>query len=370
MSKNYYSILGISKGASGDDIKKAYRKLAHQFHPDKQGGDEAKFKELNEAYQVLSDHQKRSQYDQFGSAFNSNGGFGGTGGGNPFGGFDFSQGFGGFGGQEFNMEDIFDLFGGGFGQRAGPRQGGAGRGGKEVSKGEDIRISMTIDVHDMARGATKRIEFSKDIICEECTGTGVKRGSEPITCPECKGAGQVRESVRSIFGNFSRATVCDNCLGTGKVPKEKCHTCKGDGRHKGKKVFEFNIPAGIQDGETLIIKGAGQAGFRGGRSGDLYIVISVASDRTFTRLGNDLIYKLSVKLTDALLGAKIRVPTLDGDREIEISPGAQEGDEVRLKGMGVHGSRKGDQVVKIKVDIPKKLSGKARKLVEELRAEI
>ncbi len=375
-SNDFYTILGIPRSASQDEIKKAYRKLAHQHHPDKQGGNEAKFKEINEAYQVLSDPKKRSQYDQFGPSFAQ--GFGGQSrpGGFDFGnfdGFDFSRDFGrGSGG--FNIEDLFDLFNGGFGSPFGETRGerrGARQAQERPGHGEDIRINLKISFYDAARGAVKRIELSKNVACEECGGSGANPPTGGlIDCSVCQGKGEVTESVGSLFGSFTRIYPCSVCLGTGKVPRNNCSACKGEGRRRGKKLLEVNIPAGVKEGDTIIMKNGGQAGFRGAQAGDLYVQISIEPDKIFKRMGNDVIYELPVKLTDALLGARTGVLTLDGEKEIEIPAGTQDGDELRLKGLGIHGPHKGDQIVRIKVKIPRKLSGKARKIAEELAGEI
>jgi molecular chaperone DnaJ len=357
MSSDYYKFLEVPKNASQDDIKKAYRKLAHQHHPDKQGGNEAKFKELNEAYQVLSDTKKRAQYDQFGSV--PPGGFGG--GGQGFDGFDFSQY--GFGGQDFNVEDIFDLFGGAFGgqRRSEP---------KESGRGEDIQVNMRVSLHDVARGAKKTAELAKYISCSECGGSGAQKGSEVSNCSACGGNGQLKETTRSFFGNIVRTVTCKTCHGTGKVPKINCSNCKGEGRIHAKKTIEINIPAGINNGEAFVIRGEGQAGLRGMKAGDLYIEVSVEPDERFKRVSNNLVYELTIKVTDAILGADIMVPTLDGDKKLEIPAGTQSGDELRLKGLGIYGANKGDEIVKIKIKIPKKLSGKGKKLAEELAEEL
>lgn len=372
-TKDFYTILGVPRNASQEEIKKAYRKLAHQHHPDKQGGEEAKFKELNEAYQVLSNPKKRSQYDQFGSAFESQG-FGGGGPfwgwrespfGRGFDGFDFSQGpFSGFN-KEFDLEDLFDLFSGAF---AGRR--GTSRAREKSGRGTDIKIDLRVSLHDVSRGATKQAEISKDGVCQECKGAGAQEDSGLTDCSVCQGKGEVTETMGSFFGNFTRIYTCTACLGSGRVPKSNCSSCKGEGRKRGREVFEINIPAGINDGETVIIRGGGQAGFRGAQAGDLYIQLAVETDKKFKRIGSDILYELPVKLTDALLGAHIRVPTLDGEKEIQIPAGTQDGDELRLKGLGIHGPRRGDQVIRIKVEIPKKLSNKARELVKELAGEI
>lgn len=358
-STDYYTTLGVPKGASQEEIKKAYRKLAHQHHPDKSGGNEAKFKELNQAYQVLSDPKKRQQYDQFGPSF-AQGGFGGQSsqGGQGFGGFDFGQG-----GINFeNMEDIFEMFGGAFGGRARQKE--------DLSRGHDLELALEVDFADSIRGASRKIEFNSEMVCPTCEGNGAQKGSKLRQCEKCKGSGQLRQNVSSLFGPIARVVTCDNCQGTGQVPEKACKTCGGSGRSKEKQSMTLDIPAGIRSGESLVLRGKGQAGLRGGKAGDLFVHIRAKSDKRFVRLGNDIIMDLPVKITDALLGAKINVPTLDGEKEVEIPAGVQEGEEVRLKGLGVRGSRSGDQVLKIKIQVPKHLSGKAKELVEELSNEI
>jgi len=371
-TNDFYTILGVPRNASQDEIKKAYRKLAHQHHPDKQGGNEAKFKEINEAYQVLSDPKKRSQYDQFGPSFAQ--GFGGQSrsGGFDFGnfdGFDFSRDFEGFN-RGFNVEDLFDLFGGAFGGSFGRRRDRE-QTSRESANGEDIRINLKVTLRDIARGAVKRVELSKNIVCEECRGSGANPPTGGlIDCSVCQGKGEITETMGSFFGNFTRIYACSVCLGTGKVPRNNCSACKGEGRKRGKEIFEINIPAGVKDGDSIIVRNKGQAGFRGAQAGDLYVQISVEPDKIFKRQGNDVVYELPVKLTDALLGARTGVPTLDGEKEMEIPAGTQDGDELRLRGLGIHGLHKGDQVVRVKIKIPRKLSGKARKITEELAREI
>lgn len=373
MSNDYYTILGIPKTASSEEVKKAYRKLAHQHHPDKQSGDEKKFKEINEAYQILSDPNKRAQYDQFGPSFEQGGqGFGGFGPGG-FDGFDFSKGFGGFrqGGQEFDMEDIFDLFGSAFGGFG--RSGSTGRSRERVS-GEDIKINLTLTLREVARGVTEKVELARDVICEVCGGSGANppagEGSGLIDCSVCDGKGEVRENSTSLFGNITRVYACGVCRGKGQMPKNNCHNCKGEGKKRSRENIEVNIPAGIKNGEVLLVRGKGQAGFRGQKSGDLYIQIKVEPDKRFQRVGNDVTCEIPIKLTDAMLGARISVPTFDGEKEIEIPAGIQNGEELKLNGLGVWGRPRGDQIIKIKIDIPKKISGKARKIVEELSHEV
>lgn len=353
-TQDFYTILGVPKSASADEIKKAYRKLAHQYHPDKTGGDEAKFKEINEAYQTLSDSQKRAHYDQFGSAPGANGGFGGGQGG--FGGFeDIFRGFGGAQGSA-GFEDIFDAFGEMF--------GGGGRRRSDTNRGRDLEIRVDVDFKDSIKGAQHSIEWNGESICVECGGNGAEKGTNLKTCSQCQGSGQIRQQVNSMLGQMMRVVVCPTCDGAGKLPEKNCHVCKGEGRTKSKRSLKITIPPGIKDGETLLARGEGQAGRRGGTAGDLYVRIQVHPDKRFIRIGNDIVYTLPIKVTDAILGAKLSVPTLDGENEVKIEPGTHEGQEVRLRGLGV--AKKGDQIVKIKIEIPKSLKGKAKKLVEEL----
>ncbi len=352
MAKDYYTTLGVSKTASAEEIKKAYRKLAHQHHPDKQGGDATKFKEINEAYQVLSDANKRSRYDQFGSAEGP-----GMGGG---GGFDFSQGFGGFNGENIDLGDIFDIFSGAF---------GGGRSRAEES-GNDIQVMLDISFFESARGAKKTIEIKGQFACDTCSGSGARKGSDLETCTVCKGSGQVREASRSLFGNIMRVHVCEHCHGVGKFAKEKCPDCRGSGKRTTTKTLEVTIPGGIRNGETLLVRGKGEYGGAGRSSGDLYITVRVAYDARFKREENNLVYVANIKLTDALLGASVDVPTLDGSEHIKIPSGVEEGSEIKLKGRGVWGSSKGDEIIRIHLVTPKKLSNKAKKLAEELSREL
>ncbi len=365
-TNDYYTILGVPRNASQEEVKKAYRKLAHQHHPDKQGGNEAKFKEINQAYQVLSDPKKRSQYDQFGPSFAQ--GFGGQSRPGGFDGFDFSRGFGGFGGG-FDVDDLFDLFSGAFNSPFSRRYRAEQRAEKS-GRGDDVKINLKVNLRDVARGGTEKIEISKDVVCQECSGSGAQKGSGLTDCSVCQGKGEVAETMGSFFGNFTRVFICSACLGSGKVPKNNCPACRGEGRKRGKETLEINIPAGINDGDSMVIRNKGQAGFRGAQTGDLYVQISVEADKRFKRVDNDILHELPVKLTDALLGARISVPTLDGEKEVEIPAGTQDGDELRLKGLGIHGPHKGDQIIRIKIEIPRKLSGKAKKLAEELAREI
>ena len=359
MSKDYYEILGVSKSASKDEIKKAFHKQAHKYHPDKKDGDEAKFKEANEAYQTLSDDSKRAQYDQFGSAGPQGFGGGGFGGGQGgFGGFDFSQGQGGF--DMGDLNDIFsDFFGGGMG-------GGRGR----SRRGRDISTEISISFEESVFGVTKKIAISKQSACKTCKGSGAK-DSGVETCKKCKGAGQIREAKRTFMGTFETNRMCDDCDGAGKVPKEKCSTCHGSGVTKGQEELEVNIPAGIQNGQMVRLTGMGEAITRG-QAGDLFIKINIPPHKTFTRDGFNLHTDLHVKLTDALLGAEHTLHTLDGDVKIKIPEGINHGEMLRIKERGVpNGARgkRGDIYVHVLIKIPHKLSRKERELVEGLKEE-
>lgn len=360
MAKDYYEILGVNKNASDDEIKKAYRKLAHKFHPDKTGGDAEKFKEINAAYQVLSDKTKRGQYDQFGQTFDQRGG-GQPGGG--FGGFDFNGFSGGQGFEGF--EDIFsDIFGG----------GGFGGGGRRTQKvGRDIQIDVEIKFEEMVSGATREVNLNKKTICDVCKGTGGEPGSKEETCPTCHGAGQVRQAVRSMFGTFAQTVTCPSCQGAGKFYKEKCHKCKGEGAVKEQQAIKIEVPAGISDGQTISLAGYGEAGERGAQSGDLYATIHVRPHPKFERKGNNIVSEEHIKFTQAVLGDKIQVQTIDGYVKMKVPNGTQSGEIFRIKGEGIpelgrRGSR-GDQLVKIIVDIPRKLSGAQKKLIDNLQKE-
>jgi len=293
MPSDYYQTLGVAKGASADDIKKAYRTLAHKHHPDKQGGNEAKFKEINEAYQVLSDPKKRQQYDQFGSAFgggSSGGGYGGQGSGaGGFDGFDFGQGFGGFGQGGINIEDIFDMFGGGFGGRS----GGAAR----DFRGQDIAVRMNIKITEAMLGVRKIVEIEKQKTCEACSGKGAKAGTEIITCETCKGRGEVQESVGIFFGNMMRVVPCSHCQGVGKIPKEPCPQCRGEGRMRGKERLELDIPSGVEEGAELALRGKGNAGFRGAASGDFRVQLHITTPRKISKRAKELIEELDREIS-------------------------------------------------------------------------
>ncbi len=358
MSDDYYGILGVDKKASKDEIKKAFHKLAHKYHPDKNGGDDKKFKEVNQAYQILADDNKRAQYDQFGPSF-AQGGYGGHGQqGGGFSDFDFSQ----FtqGGQEFgfDMGDIFgDLFGGG-NRRAKNR------------RGADLQTSITLDFKEAVFGVEKEIRITKPSSCTTCKGNGAKPGTELHTCDQCNGSGAVKNIQRTILGSIATTQVCSKCDGTGKIPKEACQTCKGKGVVNEARTIKVSVPAGIQNGETLRLQSMGEA-IKGGPSGDLYVRVSVTPHKSITRVQHDLLSTLSIKLTDALLGAQYAVETLDGPVSITIPAGTKIGDTVTLKQHGVptSSSKRGNFIVKLNIALPEKLSKHAREVIEELKKE-
>ncbi len=355
MKKNYYETLEVNKTASKDEIKKAFRKLAHKYHPDKGGGNEAKFKEASEAYSVLSDDKKRSEYDTYGRV-SDGGGFGGNA-GQGFEGFDFSNFGGDFGeGMSFDLGDIFgDFFGGG-------RQ--------RQKKGRDISVDIELDFKESIFGAEKKIILNKTSVCDHCKGSGGEVGTNFTTCSTCNGNGVVRETRRSFMGAFSTTKTCSTCRGKGKVPKEKCKKCNGEGITFGQQEIKVQIPSGIENGEMLKLSGYGEAE-TGGIPGDLYVKIHVRKHPKIVKEGHNLIMNLDVKLSDALLGAEYDVEILDGNLKVKIPEGVGFGEMLRLKGKGVPvgASHRGDLFLKIKINIPKRLSKEAKKTIEELRSE-
>lgn len=360
MAKDYYEVLGLKKGASKDEVKKAFRKLASQYHPDKKTGDEAKFKEISEAYAVLGDDKKKAEYDTYGHAYQGAGG-GAQGGFGGFGGFNWSdfqqaaQGQGG--GFEFDMNDIFgDFFGGGR---------------RQQNRGRDISIDIELTFKEAIFGTKRNVLLTKNSNCKDCDGTGAKKGTEMTNCTVCNGQGRVRETRQTFMGQVQTVRECDDCLGTGKVPKEKCEHCHGTGVARTEEDIEINIPAGIQNGEMIRMSGRGEA-MTGGSPGDLYIKVHVKSDPKITREGTTLYSDLHIKLSDALLGNTYKVETLDNAVDIKIPAGVEHGELLRIKGKGVptgSGNARGDFMVKIKIDLPQKLSRKAKKLIEELKGE-
>ncbi len=348
MSKDYYKTLGVEKTANADDIKRAFRKAAHKHHPDK-GGDEAKFKEVNEAYQVLSDDQKRGQYDQFGSDFENRGG-----GGGGFGGFsgDFSQ-FQGFG-------DIFQGFGFG-GQQT--RQ----------ARGQDVAVDLELSLHDVAFGIEREISLHKNDLCDDCLGSGAEKGSSLKTCSDCDGKGQTVRVQQTILGAMKTAAVCDTCQGQGEKPEKDCGTCHGQGSYKKTGNFKVKIPGGISDGEQIRLRGKGEAGPRGSQAGDLYVRVHVTPHKTLSRRGFDLFSRVMVPFVIATLGGEVDVETIDGEVSVKIPSGTQGGQTIRLQDKGIthlSGGHRGSHYIEVQIEVPKKPSRKAKKLLKELEEEL
>lgn len=356
MSKDYYEKLGISKGASKDEIKKAFHKLAMKHHPDKNGGDDSKFKEINEAYQTLSDDTKRAQYDQFGPNYqNMGGGFGGQQGGG-FGGFDFS----GFqnGQADFDMGDLNDIFGSFFG-------GGGGRQAQRRNKGSDLAVRVSISFAEMVKGVDKDIQIMREAPCEHCGGNGAEKGTEMETCSTCKGHGRINEIKRTILGQIQTQSICGACEGVGKIPKKKCEKCRGAGVVNKSEKISVHIPAGIQSGENLRVAKMGEA-IKNGQAGDLYISVTVTPDKVYKREGNTIYRKLEIPLTMSLLGGNIDVETFDGKVNLTIPEGIKNGEVLRMKGKGIHTSPRSDIHIIIETKT-NKLNRDQRKLIEELQ---
>lgn len=354
--RDYYEILGIQKGASEDEIKKAYKKKAREYHPDLHPDDpscEEKMKEVNEAYEVLSDADKKSRYDQFGHA-----------GVDP----SYGAGSGGMGGMGgfSDLSDIFEsFFGGGFGGSFG---GGSRSNANAPRRGSDIQESVLINFMDACSGIKQDIKLYRMAVCEKCHGSGAETGTSPEICPDCQGRGSVKTIQRTPFGNISSTKACPRCGGKGKVIKNPCSSCRGVGRIKVQKTVNVDIPAGIDNGQTIRVGGQGDCGFNGGPSGDLLLNISVKKHPIFNRDGYDINCDIPITYAEAVLGAEITVPTIDGDVGFTISEGTQNGSVFRLKGKGVkkiHRSERGDQYVKIYVEVPKNLSKKQKDLLRD-----
>lgn len=359
MAKDYYTTLGVDRNASEDDIKKAYRKLAHEWHPDKKGGDEAKFKEINEAYQVLSNKEKRARYDQFGDASSEGGG------GAGFGGFDFRRGFEGFSNGDFHFEGGFnDIFSDIFGAHRGAR-------GRGTESGVDIQIDVEISFEEMAHGVKKDVSLRRRMLCTVCAGTGGKSGTKEIPCSKCGGAGQVRRTVRSFLGMFQQVEVCDACRGRGKVYRESCSECRGSGRVLRSETIILEIPAGIEDGQMLSLSGEGEAGERGGRPGDLLVAVHVRPHPALGRRGNDILSTVTISCARAALGETVPIETIEGTVSMKIPPGTAPGEVFRIRGKGIvsigNARGRGDHLVTVLVRIPNRLSREERKLFESLR---
>lgn len=357
MSKrDYYEVLGVSKTATQDELKKAYRKLARKYHPDlnKDNPEAAeKFKECNEAYSVLSDEQKRAQYDQFGPEAFENGGMGGGPGAGGFG------GFGGFGGS--GMEDIFDMF-----------FGGQGRGGRSNNagpqRGADLRYDMEITFEEAAFGVEKEISLKRSERCEHCHGEGAEPGSKVETCPECHGSGYVRFTQNTMFGQMVNERPCSRCHGEGKIISNPCKECGGSGTVKKTKKLKVKIPAGVDNGSRLRVGGEGEAGLKGGPSGDLYVYLYVKPHKFFERDGTTVLCEVPINIVQATLGAEIKVPTLDGQVTMKVPEGTQPGKVMRLKGKGIpslRGGGRGDQLVRMKVVVPTKLTDKQKDALQK-----
>ncbi len=364
MPKDYYALLGVAKNASDDDIKKAYRKLAHQHHPDKGGGDEAKFKDVNEAYQVLGDKQKRATYDRFGSGAFENGGMGGGQGG--FGGFGgFGQQAGGFDFQGFEGQDLGDL-GDVLGEMFG--FGGAARGRKQA-RGKDIEMDVELSFREAAFGVTRPIRLYKTTTCSSCKGDGAAPGSKVVTCDTCKGAGSVKQAQRTIFGTVQTQTMCPTCHGRGKKPEKECPTCRGTGIERREHTLSVAIPGGLSTDEMVRLQGEGEAAPYGGSPGDLFLRIRVKADPHFNRVGNDVLTTANIPFTTMALGGEIQIDTLDGQASLDIPAGTAPETVFTLKGRGIaytRGGGRGNHRVRVMPEVPKHLSKEQKELLEKL----
>ncbi len=344
--KDYYDILGVPRNATKEDVKKAYRKLAHQCHPDKKGGDEKRFKEINEAYQILSNDDKRSQYDRFGSS----GGSGQEGAG--FGGFDF----GNFGFDQMDVGDIFETV--------------FGRGGGGKRRGRDISIDIEIPFAEAIFGTERRVLIRKRALCDECKGTGAEKGSTLSTCVTCHGAGTLRDTRKSLFGTFTKMVECGSCGGKGKVPEKKCRACHGETIVIKSEEAHIIVPSGIEDGEVIRISGKGEAA-PSADSGDLYVKVHVLPHATFKRIRHDLVMRLDIPLSTALVGSSEDIETLDGKIKIKIPQGVADGEVLKVAGKGImrdDGGR-GDLLIEVKISMPKKITTALKALIEELKRE-
>ncbi|RLD40247.1 MAG: molecular chaperone DnaJ [Bacteroidetes bacterium] len=356
--RDYYDILGVSKDASAAELKKAYRKMALKYHPDKNPDNKAaedKFKEAAEAYEVLNNPEKKSRYDQFGhQGMSGAGGFGGQGG--------------------MSMDDIFshfgDIFSGGFGGGFSSGFGGQSGGRRRVNKGSNLRVKVKLSLKEVAHGVEKKIKLNKYVGCNSCNGTGAEKGSSKSTCPTCHGRGQVSRVTNTFLGQMQTASTCPQCGGEGEIITNKCNRCHGNGIVKGEEVVTFKIPAGVAEGMQLAISGKGNAAARGGIPGDLLVIIEEESHPDLQRDGNDLLYDLYINFSDAALGSTTEVPTIDGKAKIKITPGTQGGKVLRLKGKGlpdVNGYGKGDILVNVNIWTPRNLSAEEKKILEKLK---
>ena len=357
--RDYYEVLGVDKNASEDDIKKAYRKIAIKYHPDRNPGNkeaEEKFKEAAEAYDVLHDPQKRQQYDQFG--FDGPAGMGG---------------FGGFSGGGFSMDDIFSMFGDIFGGHGSGFGGFSGGRGRAQYRGSDLRLKVRLSLQEISTGVTKKFKVKKDVTCSHCHGSGAENGSAAETCPTCHGSGVVTRTTQSIFGMMQTQSTCPTCNGEGKVIKNKCRECSGSGVVKGEEVVEIKIPAGVAEGMVVNVPGKGNAGKHNGVNGDIQVFIEEEESDTFIRDGNNLIYNLLLDFPTAALGGQMEIPTIEGTKvRIKIEPGTQPGKTLRLRGKGLpavqgYGRGTGDLVVNVSVYVPKTLSRDEKNALEQMK---
>jgi len=360
--RDYYEVLGVDKNASEDDIKKAYRKIAIKYHPDRNPGNkeaEEKFKEAAEAYDVLHDPQKRQQYDQFG-----------------FDGPNMGGAFGGFSGGGFSMDDIFSMFGDVFGGRGGFggfSSGFSSGGQRQQHRGSDLRLKVRLSLQEIATGVNKRFKVRKDVVCEHCHGSGAEGNSGSETCPTCHGSGVVTRTTQSLFGMMQTQSVCPTCQGEGKIIKNKCHHCHGEGVVKGEEVVEIKIPAGVAEGMVVNVPGKGNAGKHNGVNGNIQVFIEEEPNNTFVRDGNDVIYNLLLDFPTAALGGNVDIPTIEGTKaKIKIEPGTQPGKTLRLRGKGLpavqgYGNGTGDLVVNISVYVPKTLSRDEKDALERMQ---
>lgn len=357
--RDYYEVLGVDKNASEDDIKKAYRKIAIKYHPDRNPGNkeaEEKFKEAAEAYDVLHDPQKRQQYDQFG--FDGPAGMGG---------------FGGFSGGGFSMDDIFSMFGDIFGGHGSGFGGFSGGRGRAQYRGSDLRLKVRLSLQEISTGVTKKFKVKKDVTCSHCHGSGAENGSAAETCPTCHGSGVVTRTTQSIFGMMQTQSTCPTCNGEGKVIKNKCRECSGSGVVKGEEVVEIKIPAGVAEGMVVNVPGKGNAGKHNGVNGDIQVFIEEEENDTFIRDGNNLIYNLLLDFPTAALGGQMEIPTIEGTKvRIKIEPGTQPGKTLRLRGKGLpavqgYGRGTGDMVVNVSVYVPKTLNRDEKNALEQMK---
>lgn len=350
--RDYYEVLGVARDASAEDIRKAYLKLAHKYHPDKTGGDKAaedKLKEINEAYDVLKNKEKRAKYDQFGHM------------GEQMGGAEGFGGFGGFGGGHGGFEAPFDEF---FDVLFGRASGGGGRRRSAARAGADLEYRLSISLREAATGVKKKVKFARREVCSDCGGSGAQAGTQPQACADCQGTGQVRRAQ----GFFSITQTCGRCRGTGRIISKPCPRCSGTGRYRAERELSVDLPGGVDTGSRLRLSGEGEPGEHGGPRGDLYIYVEVEPDDIFTRDGNDVVCEIPISFVQAIVGARIKVPTLTGEAELKVPPGTQPGTLFRLRGMGIkdlRGYHKGDQIVRVQVEIPTRISREQRELVEK-----